>query len=200
LLISTDFIKSHEETLAACDFFTVEVLTPTGLVTYYVLFFMHVGSRKIHIAGMTPEPDEDWMKQTAREVTMADWGFLSGFRYLLIDRDKKFTDSFVGILKSAGVEVSNLPARSPNLNAFAERWVRSVKSECLSRLIFFGEDALRSALDDYAEHYHGERNHQGKDNTILFPAADQKLGERDGIIECRERLGGLLKYYYRKTG
>ena len=92
-----------------------------------------------------------------------------------------------------------LPAQSPNLNAYAERWVRSVKEECLSRLVLFGEASLRRALAHYEQHHHAERPHQGKGNVILFPKQDRKSGDH-GAICCRERLGGLLKYYYRKAG
>ena len=91
-----------------------------------------------------------------------------------------------------------LPPRSPNLNAYAERWVRSVKEECLSRLILFGEDSLRHVLNEYVDHYHQERNHQGKGNVLLFPRSSP-AGEHKGTIQCRERLGGLLKYYEREA-
>jgi hypothetical protein len=156
----SEFIQAHKDVLAACDFFTGEVITPVGLVTYYVLFFIYIGSKKVYIAGATPNPDEKWMKQIARNITMADIGFLSGCRYLIHDRDKKFCKSFDEILKSANTKPIKLPARSPNLNAYAERWVLSVKKECLSKLVFFGEQSLWNALDEYLIHYHEERNHQ----------------------------------------
>ncbi|PYT77133.1 MAG: hypothetical protein DMG40_24550 [Acidobacteria bacterium] len=127
-----DFIRSHMAVLAGTDFFTVEILTLKGLVTYYVLFFMQLGSRRIRIAGMTPYPDAEWMDQQARNVTLEDWGFLKGCRYLLHDRDAKFSLSFRQTMKSGNVNPLRLPARSPNLNSYAERWVRSVKEECLS--------------------------------------------------------------------
>ncbi|MCP4630838.1 MAG: transposase family protein, partial [bacterium] len=171
-ILWAEFIQSHEEVLAACDFFTAEVITPAGLITYYVLFFIIVGSRRIHIAGVTPHPGEHWINQVARNVTMDEWGFLSKCRYLIHDRDSKFCGSFQQILKSAGVKPLKLPPKSPNLNAFAERWVRSVKEECLSKLVLFGEDSLSHALEQYVAHYHEERNHQGKGNVILFPGAD----------------------------
>ena len=132
--------------LAGTDFFTVEVLTLRGLVTYYVLFFIHLESRRVEVAGITPHPNEAWMKQIARNVTMDEWGFLESCRYLIHDRDTKFTDSFRAIVKSSQGEPLKLPAQSPNLNAYAERWVKSVKEECLSKLIFFGEASLRRAL------------------------------------------------------
>ena len=132
--------------------------------------------------------------QAARNVTMEEWGFLPPGQYLIHDRDTKFCAAFQQIIDDAGVERVVLPPRSPNLNAFAERWVRSVKEECLSRLILFGEASLRHALQEYVEHSHHERNHQGKENVLLFPLS--RAGERyTGSIHCRERLGGLLKYY-----
>ena len=125
--------------LGATDFFSVEVLTLRGLVTYYVLFFIHLESRKIEIVGITANPHEVWMQQIARNVTMDEWGFLCNGRYLIHDRDTKYTASFRKIIKSGQVKPIKLPARSPNLNAFAERWVRSVKEECLSHLILVGD-------------------------------------------------------------
>jgi putative transposase len=150
----SEFIKSHQDVLAACDFFTTEVTTPAGLITYYVLFFIHVGSRRVYIAGATPNPDEKWMKQVARNVTTADWGFLEGCRYLIHDRDSKFCESFQKIIKSFDIEPIKLPARSPNLNSYSERWVLSIKSECLSKLIFFGEQSLWRVLKEFVNHYH----------------------------------------------
>jgi transposase InsO family protein len=191
-----EFIRAHMAVLAGTDFFTVEVLTMQGLVTYYVLFFIHLESRRVEVAGITPHPNEAWMKQIARNVTMDDWGFLESRRYLVHDRDTKFTDSFRAIVKSNQVEPLKLPARSPNLNAYAERWVQSVKDECLSKLIFFGEASLRCALRNYVTHYHGERNHQGKDNVVLFPTLPTNTYTGKSPVACRERLGGLLKYYH----
>jgi putative transposase len=193
-----EFIRTHMEVLVATDFFTAEVWTLGGLVTYYVLFFIHLGSRKVHVAGVTPHPDTRWMLQMARNVTMEEWGFLSPGQYLIHDRDGKYCPGFQQIIDDAGVERVVLPPRSPNLNAYAERWVRSVKDEALSRLILFGEASLRHALHEYMEHYHHERNHQGKGNVLLFPMVGQ-APERAGPMQCRERLGGLLKYYEREA-
>src|SRR5215831_17776489 len=138
----TEFIRTHMEVLVATDFFTAEVWTACGLVTYYVLFFIHLASRKVYIAGMTPHPDERWMVQIARNLTMAEWGFLETGQYLIHDRDSKYCPAFQCLIDEAGITRVPLPPRSPNLNAYAERWVRSVKEECLSRLILFGEAAL----------------------------------------------------------
>jgi transposase InsO family protein len=193
-----EFIRTHMDVLVATDFFTAEVWTLGGLVTYYVLFFLHLGSRKVQVTGITPHPNEAWMIQVARNVTMEEWGLLSPGQYLIHDRDTKFCPAFQQLIDDAGVERVVLPPRSPNLNAYAERWVRSVKEECLSRMILFGEAALCRALNEYLAHYHHERNHQGKGNVLLFPAASQDL-ERKGSIQCHERLGGLLKYYTREA-
>jgi hypothetical protein len=139
------------------------------------------------------------MKQVARNVTMDEWGFLENCRYLIYDRDTKFTSSFRAIIKSSRVEPLKLPARSPNLNAHAERWVRSVKEEALSKLILFGETSLRCVLREYLTHFHQERNHQGKGNVLLFPSSQEPTTCRDQCVCCRERLGGLLKYYHRQA-
>jgi hypothetical protein len=194
-----DFIRGHLDVLAGTDFFTVEVFTLKGLVTYYVLFFIHLESRKVCLAGMTPNPDEKWMKQTARNATLEQWGFLANCRYLLHDRDSKFCPAFDQIIESGNVKPIQLPARSPNLNSFSERWVKSVKEECLSKLILFGESSLKRALQQYELHYHEERNHQGKENHLLFPRQTRAVGSDQGSVQCQERLGGLLKYYYRQA-
>jgi len=191
------FIRTHLALLAGTDFFTAEVLTLRGLVTYYVLFFIHLESRRVDIAGITIHPDEPWMKQIARNVTMEGCGALRDCRYLLHDRDTKYTQSFRAIIVSGQVEPLVLPARSPNLNAYAERWVRSVKEECLSKVILFGECSLRRALSEYVEHFHAERNHQGKGNVLLFPRDTDVC--REGPVQCRERLGGLLRYYHQEA-
>ena len=165
-------------------------------MTYYVVFVMHVGTRRVYIAGLTPFPNELWMTQIARSLTMADVGFLVDHRYLIHDRDSKYCPAFDGTLTDGGVTPVQLPPRSPNLNAHAERWVRSVKDECLSKLILFGAPALRTALQAYTEHFHGERNHQGKDNLLLFP--NEEACET-GPVRCHERLGGLMKFYRREA-
>jgi putative transposase len=185
--------------LAGTDFFSVEVLMLRGLVTYYVLFFIHLESRKVEVAGITPHPNEQWMKQIARNVTMDEWGFLEGCSYLIHDRDTKYCESFRDIIESGDVKTLLLPARSPNLNAFSERWVKSTKNDCLSKLILFGEASLRRALREYLVHYHAERNHQGKDNVLLFPATTKAMDRVDGSVSCKERWGGLLKYYHREA-
>ncbi len=194
-----DFIRSHRGVLVGTDFLSVEVVTLRGLVTYYVLFFIQLETRQVEVAGMTPHPNEIWMKQMARNVAMEEWGFLANSRYLIHDRDTKYCQSFCTMIESGGVKTIKLPARSPNLNAFSERWVRSVKEECLSKLILFGESSLRRALHEYLAHYHAERNHQGKDNVLLFPDLTKPRNQPNASINCRERLGGLLKYYHQEV-
>jgi hypothetical protein len=158
--------------LAGSDFFTVEVLTWRGLATYYVLFFLHLETRRVTLGGITRHPTETWMEQVARNAIDEASGHLHHIRYVLHDRDTKFCASFRTTLTSGGVKCIVLPARSPDLNAFAERWVRSVKEECLSKLILFGERALQRAIAEFIQHYHSERNHQGKGNVLLFPSSN----------------------------
>src|SRR2546425_4157436 len=193
-----ELIRTHMDVLVATDFFTAEVWTLGGLVTYYILFFIHLSSRQVHVAGLTPHPNQAWMMQVARNVTMEAWGCLAPGQYLIHDRDGQYCPAFQHIIDVAGGKRVPLPPRSPNLNAYAERWVRSVKEECLSRLILFGEGSLRHALQAYVEHYHHERNHQGKGNVLLFPLASQR-SQGKGPVQCRERLGGVLKYYAREA-
>ena len=189
------FIRQHQEVLWACDFFTTEIWTGLGLTTFYVLFFIQLSTRKVVLGGMTTSPHEEWMKQVARNVS--GWGCeMVNARYLIHDRDSKFTASFDEILKAVDIEPVKLPPKSPNLNAFSERFVRSIKSECLGRLILFGEKSLRHAVSEYLVHYHAERNHQGIGNVIPFP--DERF-RHGGEIRKAERLGGLLNFYYREA-
>ena len=190
------FIRQHRDVLWATDFFTTEIWTRWGLTTYYVLFFIHVRSRRIVLGGMSQNPNEGWMKQTARNVTSSD-GPLVGARYLIHDRDAKYTQSFDQILKAAGTAVVRLPPQSPNLNAFAERFVKSIKTECLEQFVLFGENSLRHVIREYLAHYHAERNHQGIENVIPFP--DVRLDRQEGPVVKAERLGGLLNFYHRQA-
>ena len=185
----------HWEVLAATDFFTVEVATWHGLVTYYVLVVMELATRRVEIAGITPHPTAAFMQQCARQLTEPFEGFLLGKRYLIHDRDTKFTPAFDGLLKDSGVEPIVLPPRSPNLNAHCERFVRSIKEEALEQMVMLGERSLYYAIQQYLAHYHAERNHQGLANQLIAP--ELGLGSSSGQIRCRDRLGGLLCYYYR---
>ena len=189
------FLKSHWEVLAATDLFTVEVMTVRGLIRHHVLFVLELSTRMVEIAGIVPEPDGQWMEQVARNLTDGFKGFLRGKRYLIHDRSPLFTSGFATILKAASVKAIKLPPRSPNLNPHAERFVRSIKSECLAKMIFFGQKHLRRAIEQFVSHYHGERNHQGLGNQLI--AAEGSAGKTEGDICCRERLGGLLRYYHR---
>ena len=189
------FLKAHWKVLAASDFLTVEVWTGRGLVTHYLLFVISLADRVVKIAGITTRPDESWMLQIARNVTDSQAGALHSKRYLIIDRDTKYSEQFRRLIRDSGTKVIRLPPMSPNLNAYAERFVRSIKDECLDRMIFIGQASLRRAVAEYMDHYHGERNHQGLENSLL-KSIDQ-VRDTKGIINKRERLGGILSYYYR---
>jgi len=195
------FLKSHWQTLAATDFFSVEVCTLRGFVTYYVLFFIDVATRSVHIAGITSSPNEFWMMQMARNLTDPEAGFLRGKSHLIMDRDTKYTEAFRRTLEREGVKVVRLPIRSPNLNSYAERFVRSIKEESLNRMMFFSEAQLRYVISQYMAHYHGERNHQGLQNTLIrgkeIVSSSRQLDS--GPVERRRRLGGLLNFYYRNV-
>jgi len=191
------FIKAHWDVLASIDFTTVEVWSTGGLVTYYLLFVMKVATRQVHFAGCTVQPDAAWMQQVARNLTDGLESFLGGTRYLLMDRDTKYTAAFRSLLRQAGVICLRLPPRSPNLSPHIERFMRSFKDESVSRLILFSESALRQTVLQFLAHYHGERNHQGLDNRIIEPA--DHVGSTEGRLACRQRLGGILRYYYRKA-
>ena len=191
------FIKAHWDVLASIDFTTIEVWTTGGLVTYYLLFVMELKTRRVHFAACTSTLGDDLMKQVARNLTDPFDGFLLDKKYILMDRDDNFSSAFRTVLQEAGVEPVRLPPKSPNLNAHLERFHLSIKSECLSRMIFFGEHSLRKAVQEFLLHYHGERNHQGLGNKVIEPG--EEVGQTRGAIECRARLGGLLRYYHRKT-
>ena len=191
------FLKAHWDVMAATDFFTVEVWTPRGLLTYYVLFVMQLKTRSVRIAGVTTSPNSAYMKQVARNLTDVSDGFLVNSRYLIMDRDTKYTEDFRDSLDREGVKAVRCPVRAPNCNAFAERFVRSIKEECLDRMILFGEASLRRALTEYVAHYHAERNHQGVDNRLLEPL-DASIAANEAVYR-HERLGGILNYYYREA-
>jgi transposase InsO family protein len=158
------------------------------------LFVTELATRRVQIAGISPEPDSAWVTQCGRQLTDAVDGFLAGKRFLLHDRDPLFSEAFRSTLAATGVETVRLPPRPPNLNAHAERYVRTIKEACLNRMIFVGERSLRQAISEFGTHYHHERNHQGLGNVLIFPAGVQP---RNDPIVCRERLAGLLKYYHR---
>ncbi len=187
------FLKAHWGQIAATDFLSVEVWTPRGLLTYYILFVIDLKTRAVTIAGITTNPDESFIAQVARNLTADSSGFLNSHRVLICDRDTKFTARFRNTLKASGVRVVFTPVMAPNCNAYAERFVLSIKSECLNRMIFFGEASLRKAVKEYAAHYNRERAHQGLGNERVGSTGPRGTG----AVECVERLGGLLKHYRR---
>ena len=179
----------------ATDFFTVEVWTCTGLQRFVVLFFMDLSTRRVQVGGIASRANGLWMSQIARNLTDEVDGFFKDKRYLMHDRDPLYTKEFLSMLADSGIQSVKLPPRSPNLNAHAERFVRTIKEGCLDQMIFFGEDSLRLAIYHFILHYHLERNHQGLDNRLIVPIG--AVGEKRGSVQRRERLGGMLSYYYR---
>ena len=163
-------------------------------MTYYTLFVLDLRTRRVHVAGSTPNPDDAFMAQAARYLTDAVHGFLVGYRALICDRDTKWTKGFRRLIEGAGMRIVQTPIQAPNADAYAERFVHSIREECLDRLILFGERRLRHVVDQFVAHYHGERNHQGLGNELIAPQCGQNGGTH---LRCRERLGGLLRYYHR---
>jgi putative transposase len=190
-----EFLTRHWELIVAADFFTVEVWTRRGLQRFMVLFFIELSTRKVEIAGIASVANGLWMSQVGRNLTDAINGVLNGKRYLIHDRDPLFTTKFLDMLADVGVKSVKLPPRSPNLNAYAERFVRTIKESCLERMILFGEESLRTAIHNFVAHYHTERNHQGLANRLISPQSGH-LG-KVGVVQRRQRLGGVLNYYYR---
>lgn len=189
------FIKAHLRARAAADFFTVEVLSWAGLVRYHVFFVMDLASRRVEIAGLSHCPDGLWMEQVARNLLDAGDGFLLGKRYLILDRDPLYTREFRAAMKRGGVEVLRLPPSSPNLNAYAERFVLSIRSECLDRIVPLGEAHLRRSVHEFVQHYRFERNHQGLGNALIEGAPAP--ANTNGRVERCQRLSGLLNFYRR---
>jgi putative transposase len=189
------FLRAHWKVLYASDFFTVEVWTGRGLVTHYLLFVISLADRVVKVAGITTRPDEAWMLQMARNLTDSQGGALQAKQYLIIDRDTKYSEQFRRMIRDNGTKVIRLPPMSPNLNAYAERFVRSVKEECLDRMIFVGQASLRRAVDQYMEHYLEERNHQGLNNRLIRKSLS--VAANGGVVHRRPRLGGTLNFYYR---
>lgn len=188
----SEFISTHWKSLAAIDFFTTEVYTMKGLTRYMVLVAIDYATRKVEIVGISECPYGGWMKQMAKNLTDPLSGFLKKKKYLIHDRDPLFTKTFQAMLKAGGIKSIRSMPMAPNFNPFIERFIRSIKAECLDRMLIFGETHLRHCLEEYVQHYHSERPHQGLDNTIIEPPP-QGTGE----IVCQERLGGLLKFYKR---
>jgi putative transposase len=167
------------------------------LQRFVILFFLELSTRRVEIGGIAAKPNGLWMTQIARNTTDAMDGFFLTKRYLIHDRDPLYTTEFLEMLREADIKSVKLPPRSPNLNAYAERFVRTIKESCLERMIFFGEASLRKAVREFVTHYHTERNHQGLDNKLIVPIANKV--DPNGRVQRNERLGGLLNYYYRDT-
>ena len=192
-----EFIARHWEVMVAADFFTAEVWTRNGLTRFVILFLIDLSTRKVEMAGLARQANGLWMTQIARNLTDAETGFLAGKRYLIHDRDPLFTGDFLETLRISGVRSVKLPARSPNLNAHAERFVRTIKEGCLENMILFGEGSLGRAIHEFVEHYHWERNHQGLGNRLIMEDVPRVANR--GPIQRRQRLGGMLNYYYRQA-
>ena len=190
------FLQAHWESLIAADFFTTEVLGWKGLVTFYTLFVIDLRSRCVQVCGTTVSPNAQWMSQVARQLVDATNGFALGKTHLIIDRDTKYAEGFRELLESAGVKIVLCPPRVPQCNAYAERFVRSIKQECLSRLVFFSEGHLRKTISIFIGHYGHRRNHQGIENKLIEP---QVSLPKVGRIRCQKELGGMLNYYYREA-
>jgi transposase InsO family protein len=191
------FLQSHWESVAACDFFTVEAWTPKGLTRYLVFFVIHVSTRRVEIAGIHEAPCEKEMVQWARNLTDVEDGFLKGKRILIHDRDPLFTHKFRQTLGAAGVRSLKLPKQSPNLNAYSESWVRTIKRECLHKMILFGEKHVRHVVEQFVEHYNLERPHSGIEHGTPVPC--EQFSPDEGPVACKKRLGGLLRSYYRQA-
>ena len=194
------FLKSHWETLYACDFFSVEVLGVFGTVRTMVFFVMCIKTRAVRIAGVRIAPDGDWMKQIARNLLDPVDGFLRNASHLIHDRDPVFTEAWTALLETGRVTCVPIPARSPNCNPHAERFVKSIRSECLDRFVIFGERHLRHLIREFAAHYHTERYHQGLGSQIIMPTPSPSNDNASlGAIGRRSRLGGLLNFYRREA-
>lgn len=192
------FVRQQAAVLAATDFFTTEVWTLTGLRTFYTLFAIDLQTRAVEILGTTANPDDGFMAQVARNITGVARGWWAKKTTLIMDRDTKYSAAFREALARGGIRSLHTPARAPNANAHAERFVRSIKEECLRRVVLIGEDSLHRALAEYVAYYNRERNHQGIENALIDPRPGD-LGGR-GPVQRRSRLGGLLNFYRRRAG
>jgi len=190
-----EFLQMHWESVSAMDFFTVEVWTAKGLTRFHVLFVIVLSTRRVEIAGISSTPHGAWVERVLRRQLDDFDGFLTNHKYLIHDRDPLFTKSMIEMLASAGIKSVKLPPKSPNLNAYAERFVRSIKHECLNRIIPIGEKHLWRAVDAYVKHYNHDRPHQGVGNVVLDPSLEP--AEPVGKIICDEQLGGLIHSYRR---
>ncbi|PYQ92443.1 MAG: hypothetical protein DMG02_01410 [Acidobacteria bacterium] len=184
------FLRAHWGAIAGADFLTTEVWTWRGLVTFYTVFVIDLATRRVQVVGTTPHPDEAFMRQVVRTLSMADDNVC---RVLICDRDAKWSVAVREWLEEAGIRVVQTPYEAPNANAYAERFVRSMKEECLDRIIPIGEGYFRRAVSEFVAHYHRERNHQGLENALIEGAPVSGAGR----VHRQSRLGGLLNFYRR---
>ncbi len=193
-------MKTHWDSLYGCDLFTVESLGLTGTIRYMVLFVVAVKTRAVEIVGIATHPDGKWMQQMARNLTDGVDGFLRKETYLIHDRDPLFTEAFEAILRERGVKCVRIPAQSPNCNPHAERFVETIKYECLNHLVLFGERHLRYVIKEFLAHYHRERFHQGLGGQLVErQGASTNENGACNKVACRSRLGGMLNFYYREA-
>jgi putative transposase len=181
----------YKDQILACDFFTVETFF---LHTLYVFFFIEVGSRRVHLAGCTDHPTSAWVAQQARQIVWELDGRTPPMHFLIHDNDAKFTEAFDTIFQAERVHVIHTPVRAPNANAFAERWIRTVRAECLDKLLIFRAAHLRRALREYVAYYNAARPHQGLAQQTPMPRIAPIA---DGPVRCRAVLGGIQHDYYR---
>ena len=190
-----EFLRTHRRSVLAVDFFTVETI---WLQRLYVLFFIELNSRRVHVAGCTPTPSAGWVTQQARQLTWRLTDHPEPFRHLIRDRDQKFTDSFDEVFRSAGCKIIRTPFRTPQANGVAERFVRTVRSECLDWLLILNQQHLEHVLAVFAAHYDGHRPHRALDLKPPHPTHSSSVpAAQTGEIrvERRDRLGGVLHEY-----
>ncbi len=186
-------MKHYKEQILACDFFTVETL---WLKTLYVFFFIELGTRRVHLAGVTTNPDSVWVTQQARQFEWTLEGNDVAFRFLIRDHDSKYTNAFDNVFRSGDIHVIPTPVRAPNANAYAERWVRTVREECLDHLLIMNETHLQRVLKSYITYYETARPHQGLDQQMPIP---RNNSPNTCLVRKREVLGGIINDYYRTS-
>lgn len=184
-------MSHYKDQLLACDFFTIETLF---LQTIYVFFFIEVGTRRVHFAGCTTNPNAAWVTQQARQMVWDLEKRDPGMRFLIRDNDTKFTVAFDTVFRSEGIDIIRMPYRAPNANAFAERWVRTVREECLNKLLIVNQAHLRRVMQEFVAYHNSARPHQGIDQQIPTP---HTALVSSGPVRCRNVLGGIIHDYYR---